>query len=72
MPLQSKSDWTLVVTSKANWFNLDIRELWRYRDLVVLMFNRDLVTWYKQTILGPLWYLVQPLLTTLNVYRGFR
>jgi len=65
MSESENTDWTLVVTSKAKWFNLDVRELWRYRDLVLLLFNRDLVTWYKQTILGPLWYIVQPLLTTL-------
>jgi lipopolysaccharide transport system permease protein len=65
MSSKPHTDWTLVVTSKAKWFHLDVRELWRYRDLVLLMFNRDLVTWYKQTILGPLWYIVQPLLTTL-------
>ena len=65
MSSKPDTDWTLVVTSKATWFNLDIGELWRYRDLVFLMFNRDLVTWYKQTVLGPLWYIIQPLLTTL-------
>lgn len=65
MSSKENSDWDLVVSSKTNWFNLDVSELWRYRDLVLLMFNRDLVTWYKQTILGPLWYVVQPLLTTL-------
>lgn len=65
MPTKPDSDWTLVVTSKTSWFHLDIGELWRYRDLVLLMFKRDLVTWYKQTILGPIWYIVQPLLTTL-------
>ena len=59
------SEWTLVVTSKKKWFDFNLKELWRYRDLVILLFNRDLVTWYKQTILGPLWYVVQPLMTTL-------
>jgi len=58
-------DWTLIITSKSSWFNLDIKELWRYKDLVVLLFRRDLVTLYKQTVLGPMWYLVQPLMTTL-------
>ena len=65
MSVDKNTDWTLVVTSQRSWINLDINELWRYRDLVLLMFNRDLVTWYKQTILGPLWYLIQPLFTTL-------
>lgn len=65
MPTEENSNWTLVVSSKRSWFNLELKELWRYRDLVLLLFNRDLVTWYKQTILGPLWFVVQPILTTL-------
>ena len=64
MPKET-TNWTLVVTSKSSWFNLDIKELMRYKDLVVLLFRRDLVTLYKQTVLGPLWYLLQPLMTTL-------
>ncbi|MGB6152090.1 MAG: ABC transporter permease [Pricia sp.] len=65
MPTKQNTDWSLVVTAKRSWFNLELKELWRYRDLVLLLFNRDLVTWYKQTILGPLWYIVQPLFTTM-------
>ena len=65
MPVKENSDWTLVVTSKRSWFNLELKELWRYKDLILLLFNRDLVTWYKQTVLGPLWFVVQPVMTTL-------
>lgn len=45
--------------------DLKLREIWRYRDLVKMFVKRDLVTLYKQTILGPLWYLIQPILTTV-------
>ncbi len=65
MASKHDKDWTLVVTSNRKWLDLDLGELWRYRDLVMLLFRRDLVTHYKQTILGPLWYIIQPLLTTI-------
>ncbi|MDT0649084.1 ABC transporter permease [Autumnicola edwardsiae] len=57
--------WSLVVTPKSNWLNLNLREIWRYKDLVFLFLKRDIVTVYKQTILGPLWFIIQPVLTTL-------
>jgi len=56
--------WTSVIRPAGGWFDLDLSELWRYRDLVMLFVWRDFVTVYKQTILGPLWFLLQPLLTT--------
>jgi lipopolysaccharide transport system permease protein len=64
-----KSDrqkWTLVIRPQRAWFDLRLGELWRARDLIVMFVRRDFVAAYKQTILGPLWYLVQPLLTTLT------
>jgi len=65
MPRLSK-DWTIVIKPKTNWFDLKLRELWQYRDLVMLFVKRDFVAIYKQTILGPLWHVIQPLLTTLT------
>lgn len=65
---QSRADegqWTMVIRPQRRWFDLRLGELWRYRDLVRLFVWRDFVSVYKQTILGPLWYLIQPLLTTL-------
>lgn len=59
------SDWTLVLRPKGKWFDLRLGELWRGRELVWLFFWRDFVSLYKQTILGPAWYLLQPLLTTV-------
>jgi lipopolysaccharide transport system permease protein len=58
--------WDLVIRPHRKWFDLKLGELWRYRDLVLLFVRRDFVSLYKQTILGPLWYLIQPLLTTIT------
>ncbi|QXE92336.1 ABC transporter permease [Geomonas subterranea] len=57
--------WDKVIRPRSGWFDVDPKEIWRYRDLVALFVWRDFVAVYKQTILGPLWYLIQPLLTTL-------
>lgn len=58
-------DWSLIIEPQRNWFDLRLGELWRYKDLVALFVRRDFVSVYKQTILGPLWYLIQPLTTAL-------
>ncbi len=60
------TDWTLVIRPKRGWFDLRLDELWQARELVMLFVWRDFVAAYKQTILGPLWYLIQPVLTTLT------
>ena len=59
------SDWDLVIRPKRAWWDLRLDQVWRYRDLVLLFVRRDFVAQYKQTILGPLWFLIQPLMTTL-------
>ena len=59
------SDWDLIIRPKTGWFNLHLADLWRYRDLTLLFVWRDFVSQYKQTILGPLWHIIQPLFTTL-------
>lgn len=59
-----RENWSLVIRPQRAWWDLRLGELWRYRDLVWLFVWRDFVAYYKQTILGPLWYLVQPILTT--------
>ena len=61
----AEQGWDLVIEPPKGWFDLHLRDLWRYRDLVGLFVRRDFVAVYKQTILGPLWHLIQPLLTTL-------
>jgi len=64
-PSWSDDEWTLIIRPKRSWLDLRLKELWHYRDLVVLFVRRDFVAVYKQTILGPLWYLIQPVLTTI-------
>jgi lipopolysaccharide transport system permease protein len=56
---------TMVIKPKRHWLDINLQELWRYRDLIILFVRRDFVAKYKQTILGPLWFIIQPLLTTL-------
>src|SRR5512139_3948215 len=58
--------WTLIIQPQRSLLDLRLGELWQYRDLVMLFVRRDFVAAYKQTILGPLWFLIQPLLTTLT------
>lgn len=58
--------WDLVIEAKRAWWDLRLKQVWKYRDLVLLFVRRDFVSYYKQTILGPLWFLIQPLLTTLT------
>jgi lipopolysaccharide transport system permease protein len=58
--------WDLIIQPEYSWRqNFDIKKIWRYRDLLILLVKRDLVAVYKQTILGPLWFFIQPLLTTI-------
>jgi lipopolysaccharide transport system permease protein len=56
--------WTTIIGEETSIFKINFREVWRYKDLLFLFVKRDFVTFYKQTILGPLWFIIQPLLTT--------
>ena len=56
---------TTIIRPKTGWFDLPIRELFRYRDLILLFVKRDFVSLYKQTVLGPAWAVIQPFLTTI-------
>ena len=60
------ADWLYTISSKRKLIDFNFVEIWRYRDLLFLFVKRDVVTVYKQTILGPLWYLIQPLFTALT------
>ena len=62
---QGNERWDTVIRPKRGWFDIDIRGLIRYRDLILLMVKRNFTVMYKQTILGPAWVVIQPLLTTL-------
>jgi len=62
---QTPVKWTTVIRPRRGWFDIDIRGLIQYRDLILLMVKRNFTVLYKQTILGPAWVVIQPLLTTL-------
>lgn len=61
-----EESWDMIIQPQRGLLDLRLGELWKYRDLVMLFVRRDFVAVYKQTILGPLWYLIQPLLTTIT------
>ena len=62
----TNTKWLFEITPKNKFFSLNLNEVWQYRDLLLLFVKRDIVTVYKQTILGPLWYLIQPLFTSVT------
>ena len=64
--------WTTVIRPKTGWFDIDLQELWRYRDLITMFVKRNFTVLYKQTILGPAWIILNPLITTVifNVVFG--
>ena len=62
----SEQDWTEVIEPRTRLLDLGLRNVWRYRDLVLLFVRRDFISTYKQTILGPIWFFIQPLLTTIT------
>ncbi len=60
-----EEQWDLVISGKKSLFSLQLNDIWRYRDLLYMLVKRDFVVLYKQTILGPLWFFIQPVLTAL-------
>lgn len=60
-----RENWTQVIRPQRAWWDLRLGDVWHYRDLIFLMVWRDFVAVYKQTILGPLWHVIQPVLTTI-------
>ena len=65
MEILQSEQWTKVIGPKKGWFDINLSNLWNYRDLILLFVKRDFVAFYKQTVLGPLWFLFQPLFTTI-------
>lgn len=65
-PLNTQEEWLYEITPKNKLFSLNLKEVWQYRDLLMLFVKRNVITVYKQTILGPFWYLIQPLFTALT------
>jgi lipopolysaccharide transport system permease protein len=64
--MQTTEHWDLIIKPKSKWYDIDLRALWRYKDLLMLLVRRDFVAVYKQTILGPLWLFIQPVLTSIT------
>lgn len=63
--MTENQEWTTVIKPKDKLFAVDVKELWRYRDLFVLFVKRNITTQYKQTVMGPLWYVLQPVMTVI-------
>ncbi len=59
------NEWTEVISPRTSLLDLKLGELWKYRDLIVIFARRDIISSYKQTILGPLWFVIQPIITSL-------
>jgi lipopolysaccharide transport system permease protein len=64
--IEQAEDWDLVIKADAKILSLKLKDVWHYRDLLVLLVRRDFVSFYKQTILGPLWFFIQPFFTTIT------
>ncbi len=64
--VKNSEEWDLIIQPKNKWYDLRLNEIWNYKDLLFLFVKRDFVSIYKQTILGPLWLFIQPILTTLT------
>jgi lipopolysaccharide transport system permease protein len=61
----SDNEWDLVIEGSSSLFDIKSKDIWRYRDLLWMFVKRDFVSFYKQTILGPLWFFIQPIFTTI-------
>lgn len=59
-----EEEWTTVIKPKTGWFDINLKEIWYYRDLIYMFLKRNFTSSYKQTILGPLWFLISPLMTS--------
>jgi lipopolysaccharide transport system permease protein len=61
-----EKDWDLIIQPQTRWLDLQLKEVWRYRDLLLLFVKRDFIAQYRQTILGPLWHFINPVFTTIT------
>jgi lipopolysaccharide transport system permease protein len=62
---QTEENWSLVIEPRDKWWDLKLKEIWDYRDLIMIFVRRDIVAVYKQTVLGPLWFFLAPIFTVL-------
>ena len=65
MSVDKTEDWLFEISSKKRAVDFNVKELWHYKDLLLLFVKRDVVTFYKQTVLGPIWFVIQPLITSV-------
>ena len=61
---KNNGEWTAIIRPKTGWFDIDLREIWHYKDLIFMFLKRNFNSAYKQTVLGPLWFLINPLLSS--------
>ena len=66
MVQDEQEKWDIVIKPRSGLFRLDLEEVWLYRDLLVMYIRRDIVTFYKQTVLGPLWFVILSTFPSLN------
>ncbi|HWB24573.1 MAG TPA: ABC transporter permease [Chitinophagaceae bacterium] len=71
IPIIDNNNWTEVITPRKKLLDIKLREVWHYRDLVLLFVKRDMAAQYKQTVLGPVWYVIQPIFTTIVFFFVF-
>lgn len=64
--MKEKEDWSTIITPKIKWLSLNLKEIWEYRDLIAIFVKRDIVAIYKQTVLGPIWFMLGPLFTVFT------
>ena len=64
--MAEEQEWDLIIKPQNKWYNIDLGAIWRYRDLLMLLVRRDFVSVYKQTVLGPIWFFIQPILTSVT------
>ncbi len=63
---EENEHWDLIIEPKSKWYQIDVAAIWQYRDLLMLLVRRDFVSVYKQTLLGPIWFFIQPIITSLT------
>jgi len=63
---KDEDNWDLIIKPRHKWYQVDVAAIWQYRDLLILLVRRDFVAVYKQTVLGPIWFFIQPIITSLT------
>ena len=64
--MSQENNWTTVITPKSSLFRVNLKEIWEYRDLIKIFVRRDIISIYKQTVMGPVWFMLGPLFTVFT------